>query len=174
MSKPAPVHGDSPRPSSPESALLCPSRRLTASRVALPVHGVSTTRATTSDPGSQHQPAGQDADPAWLRGLGGRSCVGRRVLLCRCCDRPHLGAAESLGEVNHAVLAEGAVPVPLLCGLPAGRACGQGLGGAMVPERGVGSSHWLIGRPGSRAPRQWLVRLSEIQGACSSTVRRVA
>ena len=138
--------------------------------MALPVHGVS----TTPDPGSQHQPTGQDADPAWLRGLGGRSRVGRRVLLCRCCDRPRLGAAESLGEVNDAAPAEGAVPVPLLCGLPAGRACGQGLGGAMVPERGVGSSDLLIGRPGSRAPRQRLGRLSEIQDACSSTARRVA
>jgi len=65
-------------------------------------------------------------DPAWLRGLGGRSRVGRQVLLCRRCDRPCLGAAGSFEVVNDAVLmVGGALPVPLLCGLPAGRACGQ-------------------------------------------------
>src|SRR6516165_10125918 len=47
MSKPVPVYGGSPRPSSPVSALLAASRRLVTSRVALPVYGVSTTRATT-------------------------------------------------------------------------------------------------------------------------------
>ena len=50
MSKTVPVHARSSRPSSPvspASALLPASRRLTASPVALPVHDVSTTRATT-------------------------------------------------------------------------------------------------------------------------------
>ena len=64
MSKPVPVYADSPRPSSPASALLAASRCLTASRVAPPVHDVSTTRATTPDPGDQHHSVGQDADPA--------------------------------------------------------------------------------------------------------------
>ena len=64
MSKPVPVHGGSSRPCSPACALLHAPRCLTASQVAAPVHGVSTTRATTPDPGFQHQLADQDADPA--------------------------------------------------------------------------------------------------------------
>src|SRR5690349_9645719 len=100
MSKPTPIYADSPRLPSPVSALLDAPQCLAASRIVPPVHGVSTTRATTPDPGSQHQPAGQDADPTWLRGLGGRSRVAARFLLCRCCDRPCPGAAGSLEEVN--------------------------------------------------------------------------
>ena len=49
MSKPAPIHADSSRPSSPASALLSASGCLTVSSIALTVHGVSTTRATTRD-----------------------------------------------------------------------------------------------------------------------------
>src|SRR5262249_9713750 len=59
MSKPVPVYRDSLRLGSPASVLLATSQRLTASRDAPPVHGVSTTRVTTPDPGSQHRPAGQ-------------------------------------------------------------------------------------------------------------------
>jgi hypothetical protein len=56
---------------------------------------------------------------------GGRSCVGREILLCRCCDRPCLGAPGSLAEVNDAVLvAGGTLPVALLRGLPADPGCG--------------------------------------------------
>jgi len=47
MSKPVPVYADSPRLPSPAFALLLPSSCLTASRAALPVDGVSTTRFTT-------------------------------------------------------------------------------------------------------------------------------
>src|SRR5690349_23866527 len=50
MSKTVPVHARSSRPSSPvspASALLPAARRITASPAALPVHDVSTTRATT-------------------------------------------------------------------------------------------------------------------------------
>src|SRR4029077_17574592 len=50
MSKPVPVYAGSPRPRSPACALLCAPRCLAASRVALPVHGVSTTPATTPQP----------------------------------------------------------------------------------------------------------------------------
>jgi hypothetical protein len=52
MSKPVPIHVGSPRPSSPASALLSASECPTASLTAMPVHGVSTTRATT--PGPSH------------------------------------------------------------------------------------------------------------------------
>ena len=108
-------------------------------------------------------------------GPGGRSRGGRQVLLCRCCDRPCLGAAGSLEEVNDAVLAAGdALPVPLLRGLPAGPACGQGRALAVVP----GGGPWirrLADLPARvRVPRQCLGWSSEIQGACSSTIRRVA
>jgi hypothetical protein len=37
-------------------------------------------------------------------GPGGGSCVGRQILLCRCCDRPCPDAARPLEEVNDAVL----------------------------------------------------------------------
>src|SRR5262249_34544407 len=63
MSKPVPVHPDSPRPRSPASALLAVSKCLATSRVALPVHDVSTTPATTPEPPSA-RPAGRSADPA--------------------------------------------------------------------------------------------------------------
>jgi hypothetical protein len=69
MSKPVPIRSGSPRPCSPACALLCAPRCLATSRVAPPVHGVSTTCVTTPDPCAPHQPAGQDADPAWLRGI---------------------------------------------------------------------------------------------------------
>ena len=49
MSKPAPIYADSSRLSSPVSALFAAPRCLTASRAALPVHGVSTTRFTTAE-----------------------------------------------------------------------------------------------------------------------------
>ena len=58
---------------------------------------------------------------------GGRWSVSRRreILLCWCCDRPCLGAAGSLEEVNDAVLvAGGTLPVALLRGLPADPGCG--------------------------------------------------
>jgi hypothetical protein len=58
MSKPAPVHAGSSRLSNPASALLSASRCLTASRVTLPVHGVSTTRATTPAATRTSQPPG--------------------------------------------------------------------------------------------------------------------
>jgi hypothetical protein len=64
MSKPVPVYGGSLRPCSPACVLLSAARCLAASRIAPPVHGVSTTPVTTPDPGDQHQLAGQDADPA--------------------------------------------------------------------------------------------------------------
>src|SRR4029450_5721678 len=64
-----PVYGGSSRPCGPACALLDAPRCLTASLVALPVHGVSTTRSTTPGPGSQHESAGQDADLAWLRDI---------------------------------------------------------------------------------------------------------
>src|SRR2546430_5466639 len=64
MSKPAPIYRGSSRPCSPACALLDAPRCLAASPVSPPVHGVSTTRATTPDPGDQHQPAGRDSDPA--------------------------------------------------------------------------------------------------------------
>ena len=54
MSKTVLVHAGSPRPCCPACALLYAPRCLATSRVALPVHGVSTTRATTPDPGDQH------------------------------------------------------------------------------------------------------------------------
>jgi hypothetical protein len=71
MSKPVPIHGGSSRPCSPACALLDAPRCLTASQMVPPVHGVFTTRATTPDPGCQHQPGWPegDADPAWLRGI---------------------------------------------------------------------------------------------------------
>jgi len=108
-------------------------------------------------------------------GLSSRSGVGRQVLLGWCCDRPCLDAAWSLEEVDHAVLvAGGTCSVPLLCGLPAGPARGQGLGVAVVP----GGGPWIqrLADPPARVqvPRQWLGWSSEIQGACSSTIRRVA
>ena len=64
MSKPVLIYADSPGLCSPVFALLDVPQCLAASPVSLPVHGVSTTRATTPDPGDQHQSAGQDADPA--------------------------------------------------------------------------------------------------------------
>ena len=64
MSKPVPVHAGSPRLPSPGFALLVASRCLTASPVSRPVHGVSTTSATTADACDHHQPAVQNADPA--------------------------------------------------------------------------------------------------------------
>src|SRR5690242_12324817 len=71
MSKTVPVHARSSRPSSPvspASALLPASRHLTASPVALPVHDVSTTRATTQ---KLHR-----------RGLTGRRS-GREAVICQ-------------------------------------------------------------------------------------------
>jgi len=50
MSKPVSIYGGSSRPCSPACALLHAPRCLTASQVAAPVHGVSTTGATTPDP----------------------------------------------------------------------------------------------------------------------------
>jgi len=52
MSKPAPIYGDSSRLCSPACALLHAPRCLTTSRVAPPVHGVSTTPVTTPQPPS--------------------------------------------------------------------------------------------------------------------------
>src|SRR5689334_5455230 len=49
MSKPASIQEGKPRQSGRASAMLTVSWRLTASRVALPVHGVSATRATTPE-----------------------------------------------------------------------------------------------------------------------------
>src|SRR5437016_14411065 len=49
MSKPVPVYEDSPRPCSPTCALHQAPQCLAASQVALPVHGVSTTRVTTQE-----------------------------------------------------------------------------------------------------------------------------
>ncbi len=49
MSKPTLIYTDSPRLCSPACALVSASRCLAASRVALPVYGVSTTRATTPE-----------------------------------------------------------------------------------------------------------------------------
>ena len=57
MSKPVPVYGGSSRPCSPAWVLLSAARRLAASRMAPPVHGVSTARATTPKPPSA--PAGR-------------------------------------------------------------------------------------------------------------------
>ena len=48
MSQPVPVHADSPRLCIPACALLHMPRCLTASQVVPPVHGVFTTRATTT------------------------------------------------------------------------------------------------------------------------------
>jgi hypothetical protein len=50
MSKTVPIYGGSSSPCSPACALLHAPRCLTASQVAPPVHGVSTTRATTPKP----------------------------------------------------------------------------------------------------------------------------
>src|SRR3954465_6585984 len=52
MSQPAPIHARSPCLLSSASALICGRQRLIASRIAPPVHGVSTTRATTPKPRS--------------------------------------------------------------------------------------------------------------------------
>jgi hypothetical protein len=57
MSKTVPIHGGSSRPRSPACAVPGASRCLAASRIALPVHGVSTTSATTPKPPSA--PAGR-------------------------------------------------------------------------------------------------------------------
>ena len=60
MSKPVAVYAGSSRPcspASPASGLLAASRCLTASRIAPPVHGISTTRVTTAKLPST--PAGQ-------------------------------------------------------------------------------------------------------------------
>jgi hypothetical protein len=62
MSKTVPVYGGASRPCSPACAVLGASWCLAASRIALAVHGVSTTPATTPQPPSA--PAGRDADPA--------------------------------------------------------------------------------------------------------------
>jgi hypothetical protein len=53
MSKPAPIYGGPSRPCSPASALLAASQCLTASRMTLPVHGVSTTPEPRSAGGGQ-------------------------------------------------------------------------------------------------------------------------
>jgi hypothetical protein len=50
MSKPVPAYGGSSGPCSPACALLHAPQCLTASTVSLPVHGVSTARATTPKP----------------------------------------------------------------------------------------------------------------------------
>jgi hypothetical protein len=62
-SKPVPVHAGSLRSCSPACALLSAAWCLAASRIAPPVHGVSTTPATTPRPPSAW-PAGRSADPA--------------------------------------------------------------------------------------------------------------
>ena len=71
MSKPVPIHAGSPRPSGPASALVSASRCLTASQVALPVHGVFTTRATTPEP-----PSARASRPG-RRSSASRSAAGR-------------------------------------------------------------------------------------------------
>ena len=104
---------------------------------AVPSWMVTASSAGEPLPGGQCQAAG-GAPPvvtAWSgcgtaghgceAAAGGRSRVGREILLCRCCDRPCLGAAGSLEEVNDAVLvAGGTLPVALLRGLPADPGCG--------------------------------------------------
>jgi hypothetical protein len=78
MSKPAPIHGGSRRLRSPACALLDAQPRLGASPVALPVHGVSTTGATT--PGRhQHELTGTPI---------------RRATTCRLMPRPRQIADE--------------------------------------------------------------------------------
>ena len=85
-------------------------------------------------------------------GSGGRSRVGRQILLGWCCDRPCLDAARPLEEVNDAVLvAGGTCSVPPLGGLSAGPACGQGLGIAVVPG---GENAGRGGRAGCRGWRR--------------------
>jgi len=75
-------------------------------------------------PGSQHQPTGQDVDPAWLHGLGGHSrWAARPALLVLRSPAPR--HRRSFEEVNDAVLMAGGPSAPLLCGLAAGPACGQ-------------------------------------------------
>ena len=104
---------------------------------AVPSWMVSASSAGKPLPGGQCQAAGS-APPvvtAWsgcgtgghgcAAAAGGRSRVGREILLCRCCDRPCFGAPGSLEEVNDAVLvAGGTLPVALLRGLPADPGCG--------------------------------------------------
>lgn len=63
MSKPVPVYGGSSLLRSPACALLDAQPRLTASRVALPVHGVSTTGATTPGAISMSRPVRRSGGP---------------------------------------------------------------------------------------------------------------
>jgi len=61
-------------------------------------------------------------------GTGGRSCVGHQILLCRCCDRPCRRRRRAGGGGQRRCPGRrGTYSVLLLCGLPAGRACEQGL-----------------------------------------------
>jgi hypothetical protein len=111
--------------------------------------------------GHARQPGGCSADRDGLVGLrdrrarmcgadgpGGRSGIGRQILLRRCCDRPCLGPC--LQEVNDCPGRPGApFPVSLPCvACPPGRVCGQGLAMAVVAGCGPGSSDWLAQGPG--------------------------
>src|SRR5260370_28319442 len=77
-----------------------------------------------ADMGCNGMPGGSPIEapgPPGSRGPGGRSGVGRQILLGWCCDRPCLDAARSLEEVRDAVgVAGGTCSVPLMGGLHAG------------------------------------------------------
>ncbi len=94
MSQPVPIQAGSPRPRSPASAPLSASRCLITSRMALPVHGVSTTRATTRSC-HQHEPTGRDAEPGGhdlpLNALGRDERVRPCAITCQG-HRPHIPA----------------------------------------------------------------------------------
>jgi len=89
MSQPAPIHEDSTRPGSPACALLAAPRCLIVSRVALPVHGVSTTPVTTPEPPSARTDQPRDVDPEDKghdlshKDLGEMSVPGRVLSLAR-------------------------------------------------------------------------------------------
>jgi hypothetical protein len=102
MSKTVPIYGWSSRRCSPACPLLCGPRCLTASRMAPPVHGVSTTRATTAKLPSA--PAGQP---------GSRSGAPHPHSVPRHTRSAHLAVRHHCREIANVCPA--ALPIPAVC-----------------------------------------------------------
>jgi hypothetical protein len=157
MSKPAPVHADSPRPRSPASALFTALRRLTASRAALPVHGVSTTPATTpqlpsADKASQLRPSSAPRSPA-TRHLGhelrvsGLAPITRQghISQCPCVQPPRSNRSERPTD-SYRHRGRPYLPILGVLGFCARYACGR-LSRGRRASGGVSAGSSLKGRP---------------------------
>jgi hypothetical protein len=156
MSRPVPVYEDSPRPSSPAFALLAASRCLTASRAALPVHGVSTTPATTPQLPSADK--SQPATPVrratiWPLATSDTSCaclalrqsLARAISQCPCVQPPRSNRSERPTD-SYRHRGRPYLPILGVLGFCARYACGRLSRGRRASGGGSAGSS-LKGRP---------------------------